>query len=407
MNRRQIISKIVNKAEKFYPRVVNGRPVITSAIKEHLSNDYINRGVPLAFNFDFSKIKRKTLNYVKRLRCNSGDFEYGFSFSSSHPNLYSSAYACMLFSLFGELKNYSLKCKDRWIHYFNSHQSREDGLFRDESISNPIFETEDWWGARHLACHMIIAYTALGGKPKYDFSFLQPFYDPRYTIKWLESRNWGEKIDYTGNEIMNHGVLLQYSRDVFHNSEAGNALTIIIEWLSKRINPATGLWGTISLNTPTNRSKIVQAAYHILPLFFYDRYAVPSRDKLIDNLLRTQNSIGGFGVCLNSSACEDIDTVEPLIRLTKQTNYRREDIKIALLKFLPWLFVNQNDDGGYVFRRHEPLTYGHIRLSSKSDESNLFATWFRTLCLAYVINFLQADDIFHFTNAPGYEFKAI
>jgi hypothetical protein len=404
MNHRQFISKSKKFIKRIYPRLINRRPVISSTLKEYLSDDYIRRGVPLALDFNFNKMKKKTLDYAKGLQCHSSDFEYGFSYSSPQSNIYTSVYACMLFSLFGELKKFSSDRKSKWIKFFDSHQSQEDGLFRDDSISNSIFATEDWWGARHLACHMIIAYTSLGGRPKYDFSFLQPFYDPQFTINWLESRNWGDKIDYTGNEIMNHGVLLQYSRDIFNNSAAGEAITLMIEWLSHRINLTTGLWGSMAPNTPVNRSKMVQAAYHIFPLFFYDRYPVPSKEIIIDTLLSTQNSMGGFGVSLNSSACEDIDTVEPLVRLAHQTDYRQNDIQYALLRFLPWLFVNQNEDGGFVFRRREALIYGHENLSAKPNESNLFATWFRSLCLAYVVNFLHGKNIFHLNNVPGYEF---
>jgi hypothetical protein len=118
--------------------------------------------------------------------------------------------------------------------------------------------------------------------------------------------------------------------------------------------------------------------------------------------------LGGFGVRLSSSACEDIDSIDPLCRFYHLTDYRQVDIRLALERALPWILTNQNDDGGFVFYRHAPFTYGHKQMHSDHDQSGSFPTWFRTLSLAYLAQCLP-DTYFgrrqwNFVSCPGYQF---
>ena len=342
-------------------------------------------GVSTSISYDFFEIKKKTLDYVSSNKVGDPIGDYKYCHSSSKPNIYASCYACMIRSLYGDLDTLSCEEKQEWASYFDSFQSSEDGLFYDPVLANKIYNTEDWWGARHLALHLIIAYSALGTKPKYDFTFLKPFYDPEYVVKWLESRDWGDRIAFTGNEVMNYGCLLQYSRDYFQNEGAGAGLQAMMNWLEDRINPDTGMWGELPTDDPYSLSQLVQGAYHIYPLFFYDNRVLPYKNKAIDLLLNTQNAIGGFGVTLNSSACEDIDSIDPLIRFMGDTDYRRGEVDLALKRAFPMVLANMNSDGGFVFQRNEAFCYGHEEMYSGYNESSMFATWFRTLCLAHLI----------------------
>jgi len=375
----------------------------TRSLEESLYNYYCKKGVPKAISFDFCQIKSKTLAFVASMKVGDHIAEYKYSPSTIKANIYASAYACMIRSLYKDLESITETQRQDWLEYFDFFQSPNDGLFRDPNIMNNLFESEDWWGARHLACHLIIAYTALGGKPKYDFHFLEPFYNSHCVVKWLESRDWVNRLDFVGNEVMNYGVLLQYSRDFFENQAAGVGITTMMKWLYKHIDSKTGLWGQGPFDTAEKLSKAVQAAYHIYPLFFYDNWDIPYKEQLIDHILRTQNKLGGYGVLLNSSACEDIDSIDLLIRLSQRTMYRHADIFQSLLRAFPWVLANMNDDGGFAFRRNERFVYGHPEMSSGPNESSMFATWFRTLSLAYIINFLFGKRYF-IKKVPGYEF---
>ena len=65
------------------------------------------------------------------------------------------------------------------------------------------------------------------------------------------------------------------------------------------------------------------------------------------------------------------------------------------------LAANQNDDGGYVFRRNEAMYYGHEQMNSGKNESAMFPTWFRTLTIAYLSNYLFESQ-FKLVKSPGF-----
>ncbi|MFC2058401.1 hypothetical protein ACFLTS_02000 [Chloroflexota bacterium] len=333
-------------------------------------------------------------------------YTYKYAKSQEEAVLYCSIYAVMTLSLFGKLSELPTSDKEDWADYIQSFQC-EDGLFRDTSVANELAETEDWWGWRHLTCHAIIALTALNAEAKKHFQILEYLYYDGEVERLLESRDWKDKPHYVSNEILNYGTLLQYARDVHEKVSAGKALLEMYDWLDKHQDPQTGLWGP----TPKDRLSLsigVQTAYHIWLLYFYDQRPIQYIEQCIDSCLNIQNRLGGFGVSLRSNACEDIDCIDPLARLSLISDYRKSDIKNALKRAAKWVLTNMNADGGFVFSRGEPLTYGHKLMSSQSDESAMFPSWFRTLSLAYLSKAINNHNLtnidWHFVDCPGYQF---
>ena len=200
---------------------------------------------------------------------------------------------------------------------------------------------------------------------------------------------------------MNVVTALQYQRDFWQDKRAGLALDFIQKYLLTKINPKTGLWGNYDTNDKNDLSRMIQFAYHLFPVYFYDKIDIPDKEGIIDYTLKTQNIYGGFGVKLNSTACEDIDSIDILIRFANQTDYKNRETISALKKAFIWILANQNVDGGYVFIRNESFHYGHSEMSSGRNESAMFPTWFRTLTIAYLSNYLFGSQ-FKIVDAPGY-----
>jgi hypothetical protein len=263
----------------------------------------------------------------------------------------------------------------------------------------------DWWGARHLSLHIVICLNYLGCKPKYEFNYIKKYYDKSELKKYLNTLEFEDiKMTDSDNAIMNLGCLLQYQRDFFCDSNAGESLDTLIFELEKRINPKWGSWGYGSDNDMQYLSRAQQFAYHLYPMWLYDNRPIKYIKELIDLTLLTQTKLGGFGSQLNSSACEDIDAIFLLVKLSKITDYRKADIYQALEKAFIWVFTNQNNDSGFVFRRNEPFVYGHELTSSQKNESHLFATWFRTLSIAYMADYFQLKNNFNIGRCPGMQF---
>ena len=365
---------------------------------------YLSYGVPNAVHFDFDKIRKHSLNFINSLKVGKKTGLYKYSSSCNTPNIYASAFACIVRNFYGDLDHLSIQEKREWVDYLNSFQSEFDGLYRDPNLQNDIFDTSDWWGARHFMPILISAIKVLGAKPKFKLLYLNNYLKEEELKSWLDNMDWDFHTNDIDNQIMNIGVMLQYARDELGLIKAEQAVSILLELLSQRINKSSGLWGDYNLDCPNHLSRSIQFAYHLYTLFSYDKIDILYPQMILNHVLKTQNEYGGFGVKLNSSACEDIDSVELLIRLAPYCEDYLEIIQNSLAKALPWILTNMNDDGGFVFRRNEKFVYGHEQMSTEQNESSIFATWFRTLSVAYIVHFLNIKNNFRLNNLPGYEF---
>jgi len=365
---------------------------------------------------DMDAIRERTLAFIESCRM-EGVGRYRYSAAVREATLYSSTYAVMTRSLYNDLDSVSDSERREWIDYFQRHQD-DDGLYRDPVIYDQGWYAGDplWCGRMHQTCHVIPALTCLGAVAGKPFAVAREFSDIDRLLLWLGERDWGAKVAWTGNEIMNVGTLLQYARD-FHNDErAGRAVDAMLDWLDTHwINPETGVWGALELADPVKRSHAVQAAYHWWPLYFYDGRSIPCVERAIDTVLETQNPTGGFGWGIHnaeepakSSACEDIDSIDPLVRMSTRTDYRRGDILRALERALEWVLRNQMDDGGYVFVLDREFEYGHPEFLGERNRGAMFPTWFRTLSIALMGQALEESPAglypWRFVRCPGCQF---
>lgn len=368
-----------------------------------LEEKIITTGIKNYLYFDFDKYKSKVLDYSHSL--NEGClFNYKYAKSTTTPTIYASMYVCLLESLFGNLSRKDEDYRLNWAKYFDSFQDSSDGFFYDKTINSPFYNQTDWWGKRHLVPHLIMAYTALGYKPKYPFYWVSEYYSKDAIDELMSEAAWDTAMmDDTDidNKIMNIGVTLQYQRDFFNDDSARKSISYLKECLLSKINPDTGMWGVYNLEDPKEKARMIQFSYHLLRLFFYDGDVIEKPERLIDLIIESQNRYGGFAVNLNSGACADIDAIDPLIYLSKQIDYRHDDIEKVLRRAFIFILGNQNDDGGFVFLRDSEFDYGDQQTSSLKNESALFPTWFRTLSIAYICEFLDIKG-FNFVKSPGY-----
>ena len=366
-----------------------------------------NYGVKFAQHLDIKEIRQGTLNYIESMRIKDSSYGlYKYSESQLKPVLYSSCYAALIRHLYKDLQNLTKKQRKEWIDYIQSFQT-DNGLFEDPAVKNEIAANSDWWGWRHLTLHAFMALTTLGSIVKKKFKIIEPFKDIDFVVSWLESRDWIDDPATTSNEIQNYFTMLQYARDFQGESWADRSMEVAFNWLGENQDKNTGLWGNC-FDTPMLLSYGVQTGYHIWLLYFWDKRPIRYIEKIIDNCLSTQNELGGFGVQINSSACEDIDSIDPLVRFSFINDHKNKDIYSRLQKSIPWILTNMNNDGGFVFRRMESFVYGHQLMSSRKDESAMFPTWFRTLSLAYIGKCLPDSSLgkfdWQFIRCPGLQF---
>ena len=368
------------------------------------------RGADAAF---IHERRARTLGYIDSMRCKDGAYgRYRYAAQMPEPTLYSSSYAAMTRSLYRDIEALTRTQREEWVAYFQSHQD-DDGLFRDPRIFGEGWYRDDpeWCGRRHLSCHVVTALTCLGAVAARPMRHLEPFYDEVRLTTWLEARDWS-KADFAGNEVLNIGTLLQYARDFQKENRAAGAVRVMIDWLTHHhLDARSGLWGSYEVGRGDGLSRAVMGAYHFWLLYFYDRVPVPHAEAAITHILRTQGGRDdGFGQGVHgprSSACEDIDSIDPLARLAPGSS-RRVEIEKALARAEDHLWHHQNDDGGFTWIRGTRFQYGHPLLAAPVDGSGMFPTWFRTLALAYLGKGLPtsrtgAFDWF-FSQCPGIQF---
>ncbi len=385
---------------------LHGEPKITSQLATKVLRD----GLPSYLNWDFKDEKTRVLGYLETMRV--GDFDYKFCATAPGPCLYGSIYACMLKGMFGELDQADDAYKARWRAHLDGFQSEEDGHFRDPVLAGPSYEGQaGWgggWGKTHLAGHIIIAYARLGGVPKYPFRFLEPYYEAEYLQDWLDQFDFTSNVWSQSNHIMNLCMLLQYARDYMGEVRAAQPVRQILTWLKASQRADTGMWHDYDIQGYPEIGDAIRGAYHFYPLYVYDGIEVPHREAIIDTVLRSQNSWGCFNPNqMPAGACEDIDALEPLVRFSVQVpEYRQDAVRVALKRALIWLQCCQNEDGGYVSLPLNACHYGgHPYTTSGVGESNLFATWFRSLNMAYVTAGAQLKIGYQLGRYPGYEIQ--
>lgn len=374
--------------------------------KGFVNNIFLLRRIKKMKNINYDEISFKDFSKsVENFMCHNNPKNdkilYNFSSNSENTSLYGSVYACLIKGLL----NLDLDKKRETADYFDSFQNKNDGLFYDPKVNSEIYSDSDWWGARHLALHVILAYEILGFKPKYQFKFLYKYYEQGYVTNWINSFDFNSYSLSTtdiDNKIMNIGGLLQYQRDYFQDENAEKSLNELKIVLLEKINSNTGMWGYFDKDDENSRSRMVQFSYHLFPIFFYDDYYQFDHEKIVSNVLKTQNSFGGYGIQRNSSACEDIDSIDILLRFYPYVNEESKKlIDNSIDRAIQWIFVNKVNDGGFSFKLNENHIFGDSMFYTTKNKSSMFSTWFRILSIGYIDRWLGNKN-FNLLDMPGY-----
>lgn len=382
---------------------MHARPAIVSRVATRVARDGLSRYL----TWNFGDERRDILRYVEGLRV--GEFAFRFASSCGSPTIYGSVYACMLLGMYGELDRMGEGRRKEWLRFFDGFQDPSDGYFRDPVLAGPEFEGRgqwgDGWGIRHLAGHIIIPYARLGRPPRHRFRFLDCYYDAEFLREWLGRFDFDSDVWSKSNYVMNVYTLMQYARDHMSEARAESALAIIRDWLVERQRSDTGMWHAYEARGYPQLGDAIRGAYHYYPLFSYDDRALPYPGAIVDTILRSQNAWGGFNPeDVPSGACEDIDAIDPLIRAALGVGGEDRRVELALQRAMVWMLACKNPDGGFECIPEHGWSYGgHPLTTSRPGESNLFATWFRTLCLAYVTDFMGIRHDFKLGRFPGYE----
>jgi len=395
-------------------------------------------------------LRSEVLNWLDGLRVAGAQYGTYKMSASTEATLFSSCFAVFLRELYKDLNNISHTEREEWIELIQNCQDRETGLFVDpvlkqEGKFNENLGRDQGWGYTtwQSTTFCISALKTLNGSIKYPFNFLGEWKLPDKVTSWLNSLGWRRMTWCNGNLAMFLGICLITDYELNNDERAKEALDAFLDWHDNFQDQKTGFWGT-DRGTPINIG--LYGAIHQYLLYYYMNHPLKYKEKIIDNTLLIQKPDGLFSLTGAGGGCEDYDAVDTLINMYKRINYRREDIKNALEKVLVATINLQGEDGGFLWaKRHrfgikdwskigfsilqhrnfgywryscveaaigQFVAYNKPRLSQgwtktgiPATESDIFATWLRSLNLALISQVLPenpyAEIDWKFLKSPG------
>jgi hypothetical protein len=396
------------------------------------------------------ELKREVLYWLETMRIKDAPYGTYKMSKSTEATLFSSCFAVFVRELYGDLECISSKQRGEWIELIQSCQDRKTGFFVDPllkkegNFSEILGKDHDWgYVTWQSTTFCISALKALEGEIEYPFKFLEEWKNPDMVTSWLESLDWRRGVWTAGNLVMFLGVCLITGYEQNNDKKAKEGLIALFDWHDRFQDSKTGFWGTDHGN-PINIGLF--GAMHQYLLYYYMNRPLKYKEKIVDNTLLIQQPDGLFSPAGGGDGCEDLDAVDTLVNMYKHINYRREDIKNALEKAFIATINLQSEDGGFLWAKryhfgikdwtkivfsilwHHNFRYWHHscieaaigqfisfnkpRLSKgwtktgiPATESDIFATWFRSLNLALICQVLPenpyAEIDWKFLKSPG------
>lgn len=343
---------------------------------------------------------------------------YLFNRFTRRPTLLSNCFALLSQELLDGLNNLLPEDRIRLADYISGCQDRHSGLFVDPLLSRKDLlepRQHNWhyltWQSTYFS---VMALDALEVKPKYKLRFLQAYQDPRCLRQWLRERNWSNPW-MESNKVMFLGCLLFYEYQQTSDRRILSLINQMLGWFEQTQDPATGFWGS---DRGASLSNAMAGAFHIFLLYHYFKKPIRHQDKIVDSVLSLQQPDGLF-VPEGGSACKDLDAIDILVKFSSLSDYRRAEIKAALLRALTTLTRGQNRDGGYSWKikanGNGSLFSRIIHVQSRAYysswkqmpynlySSDMWSGWFRPLAIALITSVYSDKpvDSFKFRRLPG------
>ncbi len=276
-----------------------------------------------------------------------------------------------------------------------NHFQIADGTFLMPDVPESARPTHDSeYFAFHCTNYAMGALRAIGRKPRYPLSFLEPLRSRTDLERWLARRDWSRPW-MEGNNIVN----LASFYGVAASDGAGWArerLVDLADWHDRNQNSSTGFWHA---GEATGRRELVNAmagAAHNLHIYYLLEREVPRPTTIVDSCLR----LGYMGI---RSACLDIDLVDVLANF-RRYGHRVEEIDRILSRYLVELLQVQQPNGGFC---DDYVTPGNLfGCVTAPDVAVTWTTWFRLATIGMLVCALRPQDgdqwVFRDTIGMGY-----
>ena len=179
----------------------------------------------------------------------------------------------------------------------------------------------------------------------------------------------------------------------------------------------SGFWG---IKDGASLENGMFGASHIYLYYVFHNRKIKFTENIIESVTGLQNSYGLFGSKFGG-ACEDYDGIEILSRLIKHRDYMSDPVRKVVQKTYEMILKYQNSDGGFPYNidtrsflrklrdtfKRKKYFYkysGWKKMISSCFQSDLWATYFRTLTIAKIETMLKINENkkYRFYSLPGW-----
>ena len=295
-------------------------------------------------------------------------------------------------------------------------QDEETGLFgghlvRDSDLlAQPICDRQ--YLVDQITYFCLAALSALGSSPQHPLHFAQCFLDSDHVRKHIDDGPWHDVWNQSNRVMFVLRYLIHLMDEPDLAAKAHSVFDTVLSDIEKRQDPETGLWFG---EGGRDHRLGVYAAYHFVPFFLWRGLPLERVDNMIDSVLGIQTAEGLFAESIGGGACEDLDAIDLLVKLSGRSDHRSEDIRYSLRRAFNRILQLQCDDGGFpnylrsgsapswkrqfaarlglsrLLERWRPtpteLTHysGWTRVSVRRGEPDAWGTWFRSLALNLIV----------------------
>lgn len=369
---------------------------------------------------DFERLKDSVLGWLSKQKSNVDRFSYNFSPTSSH-SLFTSCFALFVLDLFRETDKLTLKEKLEWSEHINSYQNKTDGLYYPSDILHPDKERAVF----QLTCFCLSALQILGSAPKYRLSVVDQWKSASEVRRYLFDRQVHLGKGGSGNKAMFQAIMLTHEYEKTKDELLFNCMKTWFDFHDEHQNKH-GFWGA---NSKLTLYSGVQNSFHQFVIYDYWQRKYSNLDFIAKTVVRLQDRDGFFSPVPGGGACKDYDAIHYL--LASPTTANSSQGRKVLKKALEANKKCWNDDGGFCESIYRPLqphkTINYLMLAScghdwsvwltrvkhiakdlirKEDkksrkwvvedqrwnESTIWDTWFRCLCMAEITCFLEPEN---------------
>jgi hypothetical protein len=242
--------------------------------------------------------------------------------------------------------SHPVESKEVWISTIQSYQNPKTGWFK-EGLMNYGGHFKE-----HSTAFAVSALRLLGGKPEYQFEIAKKLNCRKKVEKWLKKKTeWG-LLCWSGSH-RGGGLGSIFAALGPESYPHEDFFDWYFNWLDKKADPEVGYWriGWIhKLRKNRLTKQELGCAVHYYWIYEFLNRPWPYPEKIIDSTLSLQNDKGTWHH--EFSYCIDLDAIHALTRCLNQTNgYRKEEVELALLKYLDYAIPYFNDRE-FIFKNY-------------------------------------------------------